>query len=238
MKSVFVVVSLLTLIMFIQSTNAGEPCTVEMMRAMIEEGLSNDQIQSICDRAKLLQGSDTQAEEDIYAKAQQLYENQQFDEMVSLLGPYCQDNHYDMKANILLANAYMEQVERMKASGDKEYKELVMKPYYIGKRFVTGDPENSDALYVAGRSFDLNERPIRALKYLKKAISVANKDICEYYISFGDAILRVDADYGGDRSDNDQNSKDDARAAYEKAIELTQIDWLKEKAQKRLDAIE
>ncbi len=236
MRSISVVVLSLISILLIQSTHAGEPCTVEMMRAMIEEGLSNDQIQSICDRARLLQGTDAKAEEDIYTKAQRLYENQQFDDMVTLLGTYCQEHHYDMKANILLANAYMEQVEQLKASDDKEYKELVMKAYYIGRRFVTGDPENPDALYVAGRSFVLNNRPERGLKYIKKAISVSNKGICEYYLALGDA--NIAAGRNDVSRDGTTSRKNESKEAYQRAIELAKIDWLKEKAQKKLDAID
>jgi len=238
MKSVFIIVSLLTLFMFVPSTYAGDPCTVEMMRAMIEEGLSNDQIQSICDKAKLLQGSGAQAEEDIYAKAQRLYKEQQFSDMISLLRGHCEDNLYDMKANVLLAEAYLEQVEIMKNLGDKGYKELVNKPYLISRRFVSSQPDNPDGLYLAGRSFVLNERATRGLKYIKKAIKISNKEVCEYYITFGDAILDVVAYHGGGAmAAGSEYDRYDAISAYEKAIELAQIDWLKEKAQKRLDAI-
>ena len=235
MKSGIVIISLLSIVMFTPLTHAGEPCSVELIRSMIEEGLSDDQIQSICDRAKLLQGSETQAEEDIYTKAQRLYVDQQFDDMITLLGDYCHDNHFDHTANVLLAKAYLEQAERMKADDDKGYKDLVMKPYYISRRFVTGDPEDADALYIAARSFLINNRPERGLKYIKKAISVSNKDMSEYYLALGDCIVKAGKNEASGYGDS--FSANEGKEAYERAIQLAQIDWIKAKAQKRLDAI-
>ena len=129
-KSIFVVASLLALTMFIQSTNAGEPCTVTMIREMIEQGLTDDQIEAICSKVMIDQDNDAQIEGDIYSKAQRLYVNQQFDDMIKLLRGHCEDNLYDVKANVLLANAYLELVEQMKDKGDKGFKELVNKRLY------------------------------------------------------------------------------------------------------------
>jgi len=232
-KLFMVIASLIAILPFVPSNHA-EACSVEVIRSMIEEGLTDDQIETICDRAKLYQGSDDQ-KADVYTKAQRLYNNQQFDDMVALLGTYCQDNHYDFKANLLLAQAYMEQVERLKAKDDKEYKDLVMKTYYIGRRFVSSDPENAAALYIAARSFLLNDRANRCLKYIKKAVSVTTKDVCEYYIALGDAIVETAANAATDHEAT--FSQKEAQMAYQKAVELAQIDWVKEKAEKRLAAV-
>jgi len=113
-KLIFVVASLLATTIFVPSTYAEEPCSPATIRSMIEQGLSDEQIDSICKGAEKYQGAETQ-EEDLYTKADRLYAEHQIDELVKLLDDYCRDNPYDHKVNMLFANALLEQVEAMKA---------------------------------------------------------------------------------------------------------------------------
>lgn len=76
----------------------------------------------------------------------------------------------------------------LEQKGNESYKSLVMKPYEIGKRIhLARDYYLSEALYVCGRSFYINNRRIRAMKYFKKAIKLSESPQAEYFLALGDA---------------------------------------------------
>ena len=63
-----------------------------------------------------------------------------------------------------------------------------MKPYEIGKRIhLARDSYLPEAQYVCGRSYYINNRRIKAMKYYKKAIMLSESPPAEYFLPLGDA---------------------------------------------------
>jgi tetratricopeptide (TPR) repeat protein len=76
----------------------------------------------------------------------------------------------------------------MKEQGSNQYKTLVYKPFEIGKKIILPrDQYLSEGLYICGRSFLINRRPNRALRYIKKAIKFSMSPPAEYFLALGDA---------------------------------------------------
>lgn len=127
-------------------------------------------------------------EKGLYDECCDLYNQEEYDQIISLLVNYCISNPNDIKSQLLLAKAYLEKSCLLKEEGNKSYKYLVLKPYEIGKRVhLARDHHLPEALYVCGRSFDINNRAHRATKYIKKAIKLSMLPPPEYFIALGDA---------------------------------------------------
>ena len=131
-------------------------------------------------------------ENNIYERSSALFEKEQYDQVISLLEGFCAYNPKDIKSRLLLAKAYIEECELLKQKGSAGYKSMVIKAYEIGKEIhLARDEHLPEALYVCGRSFHINERSERAIKYIKKAIRLSNAPPPEYFIALGDAQFTV-----------------------------------------------
>jgi tetratricopeptide (TPR) repeat protein len=169
----------------------------------------------------------------IFEKCSDLYLHEEYDQMISLLSPYCASNPNDKSSELLIAKAYLEKCYLLKQKGDERYEALIMKPYEIGKRILLARDEYlPEALYVCGRSFYINNRRIRAMKYLKKAIKLSQSRPAEYSIALGDAQF-------------DEGKKDDptgmeseyylaAKQSYSNALNTTEVKNDKGKAYYKL----
>ena len=126
-------------------------------------------------------------EVDKYTKACNLYEAENYDQVISMLGDYCNQNPTDYKFNVILAKAYLEKCEVMKEDGNQEYKDLALIPWGIGKRLYSAS-QSPESLYICAKAQNLNDRPTRAKKYIKKVIdeSDSSKPNFDYYILFAD----------------------------------------------------
>lgn len=126
--------------------------------------------------------------ENIYDKSYELFSQEKYDQVISLLAGYCASNSSDFKSQLLLAEAYLEKCELIKETGSDYYKNIVIKPYEIGKAIHLYRNEYlSEALYVCGRSFHINGRSLRAIRYIKKAIKLSMSPPVKYFIALGDA---------------------------------------------------
>jgi len=136
---------------------------------------------------------------DKYTQACKLFENDKYDEVISLIGDYCNENPTSIKYNLILSKAYLEKCELMKENGDEKYKDMVLIPFNIGKRLYNIN-YSSDSLYILAKALVLNGRAIRGKKYIKKAInqSTSSKSNIDYYFVLADAessISRFDKKY-------------------------------------------
>ena len=100
-----------------------------------------------------------QVEKGLYETCYDLYGKEEYDQVISLLSPYCATNPKDKNSELLLAKAYLEKCNLLKQEGSAVYEALVSKPYEIGKRIhLARDQHLAEALYVCGRSFYINNR--------------------------------------------------------------------------------
>ena len=143
--------------------------------------------------AKLHDPSESDGKVDIYTQASDLMGQYSYDEAVSLLGKYCIDYPADTKATVLLAKAYLGKCTLLKENDDKQYKDLVYKPFNIGKQLILQYPHNptylSEGLYICAYSFLVNHRSQKSKRYIKKAIrtSPAPSTDLDYYFLLADA---------------------------------------------------
>lgn len=153
----------------------------------------------------------------IYDQAYDLFSQEQYDQTISLLET---SGLNDEKSQLLLAKAYLEKSELLKQKGDKSYKVLVRKPYEIGKRILLArDQHLPEALYVCAKSFYINQRATRAIKYVKKAIKLSPAPPVEYFILLGDAnFTMAKAQESKDSFEN--RYRIPAKKAYEKVIAM------------------
>jgi TolA-binding protein len=127
-------------------------------------------------------------EQSPYDQANELYQQGEYDQVIRLLEDHCASKPSDKKSQLLLAKAYLEKCELMKQKGNKGYKYLVWKPFEIGQRIhLLRDEHLSEALYVCAKSFYINDRSLRANKYVKKAIKLSYSPPLEYYFLLGDS---------------------------------------------------
>lgn len=140
---------------------------------------------------------------DKYTQACNLYENEEYDEVISLIGDYCNENPTNMKYNLILAKAYLEKCEIMKENGDKKYKDVIMIPFNIGKRLYSFS-QSPDTLYIFAKAFVINGRASRGKKYIKKAInqSTSSKPNIDYYFVLADAESAISLMHNRDGRNN------------------------------------
>lgn len=126
---------------------------------------------------------------DKYHAAYELYQNRKFDDVISELEAFCADHPNDVKANFLLAKAYLEKSHSLKESGQRGWKPPLVKAYNIGKRFLVGERYNPELIYILGKSLYINNRREKAVRYGKKAIKLSgyNLEYSEYFLLVGDA---------------------------------------------------
>ncbi len=133
--------------------------------------------------------SDKNHAADKYHAAYELYKKRKFDDVISELEPFCADHPNDVKANFLLAKAYLEKSHALKESGNIGWKPPLVKAYNIGKRFLVGERYNPELIYILGKSLYINNRREKAVRYGKKAIKLSgyNLEYSEYFLLVGDA---------------------------------------------------
>jgi len=126
---------------------------------------------------------------DKYPAVYELYKERKFDDAISELEPFCADHPNDVKANFLLAKAYLEKSHSLKESGKRGWKPPLIKAYNIGKRFLVGERYNPELIYILGKSLYINNRREKAVRYGKKAIKLSgyNLKYSEYFLLVGDA---------------------------------------------------
>jgi len=126
---------------------------------------------------------------DKYHAIYELYQKRKFDDVISELEAFCADHPKNVKANFLLAKAYLEKSHSLKESGETDWKPIVMKAYDIGKRFSVAERYNPELIYIFGKSFYINNRREKAIRYGNKAISLSgyNLEYAEYFLLVGDA---------------------------------------------------
>jgi len=173
------------------------------------------------------------SETGIYDKCSDLYNQEEYDQVILLLSPYCASNPKDKRSELLLAKAYLEKSNLLKQKGSAAYEALVMKPYEIGKRIhLARDQHLPEALYVCGRSFYVNNRRIRSVKYIKKAIKLSESPPAEYFMALGDAQL--DEGKREDPSGMESTYYISAKQSYEHAVNISTLNNDKGKAYYKL----
>ena len=126
---------------------------------------------------------------DKYDVAYELYQKRKFDDVISELEAFCADHPNNVKANFLLAKAYLEKSHSLKESGETGWKPILIKAYNIGLRFSVAERYNPELIYIFGKSFYINNRREKAVRYGKKAIKLSgyNLEYSEYFLLVGDA---------------------------------------------------
>jgi tetratricopeptide (TPR) repeat protein len=80
--------------------------------------------------------------------------------------------------------------EHLKEAGDKEYQELILKPFQIGKILIVQHRYEakylSQGCYICARSYWVNDRSGKAVKYMQKAIDTAPALNINYYFLLAD----------------------------------------------------
>jgi hypothetical protein len=211
------------------------PCSQSIVRAMQEEGLTDQQITLICKKAELYEGLSSDEPTDVYARAKSLFDQEKYADAIAELEPFCQDNPNQVKGKILLAKAYLEECDKLKAAGDDRYKGLVMKPYYIGKSLIAGNAHVPDVLYICARSFLINNRARRANKYINKAINMSVNAPAKYYITLGDACVKRSSDKSNEMFKDSIIA--DAKKAYETALSKADKKLLRDEILVKLAAL-
>jgi hypothetical protein len=236
MKRLFNILSCLLLLSILYpSLCLSNPCSQALIRAMKEEGLTDQQIELICKKAELYQEFSSDELTDPYEKACGLFEQEKYNDVIAEMETFCQDNPSHIRGKILLAKAYLEECDNLRLAGDDRYKDLVMKPYYIGSSLIVQNPHIPDVLYICARSFLINDRALRARKYIKKAIDMSVNSPANYYITLGDTCVKIA------ESESNEGLRDytigDAKKAYETALNKINKESLKTKIQVKLAAL-
>jgi len=153
----------------------------------------------------------------IYEKAEALFEQKKYDEVIQTISGPTHVNPTNMKLNVLLAKAQLEKCIILKEQGDKSYKVLIHQPYETGKRLheLQVHPE---LYYIVAKSLLVNDRASRAKKTINKALyySPNNPD---YLIVLADAYVAI-SKYQKDDPNYEKRHLAKAKAAYERAVEI------------------
>lgn len=170
----------------------------------------------------------------IYDQASELVWQDKHDDAISLLENHLGNNPNDMKAKISLAEAYLAKCEMLKEKGNKQYKDLVFKPLTIGRDIIAyRDQHLPEGLYICARSFTVNNRPRRGLRFIKKAIKFSKSPRVEYYFMLGDSSVGV----AKIKDDNYFEIKK-AKKAYEDIINMNASNDVKGLAYYKLAVLE
>jgi len=181
----------------------------------------------------LLIAGDPSGQQDPYARAEALYREKKYDEVIKTLsGPaYAEPSNF--RLNILLAKAQLEKCAILKANGDKSYRALVKEPYVTGRRLHKIDKSRPEPYYIVAKALLINNRVDRSIRTIKKALYFSPNNP-EYFIVLGDAYhVMGDHERGtGERERFFRLAKD----AYEKALKFGKdIPGVNTTAQQRLD---
>lgn len=89
------------------------------------------------------------------------------------------------------------QCEMLKHQGNDTCKTLVHRPYQIGERLYRTNPARPEPYDLAAKSLEINHRPRKAVRTIKKAIydaGPAHADYAEYQVVLGDLWVGVMGD--------------------------------------------
>jgi tetratricopeptide (TPR) repeat protein len=169
------------------------------------------------ERAPLLIAADPSAQQDLYTRAEALYREKKYDEVIlTLAGPaYADPSNY--KLNVLLAKAQLEKCAILKASGDTSYKELVQVPYVTGRRLHKINKTRPEPYYIVAKALLINNRREKSIRTIKKALHYSPKNP-EYLIVLGDGYHEM-GDYESGRWNKERFFRL-AKDAYEKALKF------------------
>jgi len=140
-----------------------------------------------------------------------------------------------------LGKALLEACEILRSKGDASYQILVYQPYTIGRELIKEHNYHPDVLYICGRSFVLNNRSERGLKYIQKAISMSTDPPAVYFLVEGDAYWEIaekgKVQFGDTNDDAFLSNAKKAKEAYDKAYAIAEKTSLKQAIRERLDRV-
>jgi tetratricopeptide (TPR) repeat protein len=169
------------------------------------------------EQAPLLIAADPSAQQDLYARAEALYREKKYDEVIiTLSGPAYADPS-NFKLNVLLAKAQLEKCAILKANGDKSYKALVKDPYVTGRRLHKIDKTRPEPYYIVAKALLINNRRDRSIRTIKKALYFSPNNP-EYFMVLGDAYHEM-GEFEKGRGDEERFFRL-AKDAYEKALKF------------------
>lgn len=125
-----------------------------------------------------------------------LIEQRKIDSAILYIRDLYSEKPDDFNVSVLLAKTLLVKCEELKTNGDKEYKKLVYEPFNIGKKLIVqykrDYPKLAEAIFICAKSYLINERQSKAIKYASKAIKLAPgiDDHADYYFVKGDALAR------------------------------------------------
>ena len=201
-----------------------------------EQGLKNPYEKTyVRSRTPLLLAADPSAQQDLYVRAEELYKEKKYGEVIALLYGPAYDNPSDFEINVLLAKAQLEKCAMLKASGDKSYRALVQEPYVTGRRLHKIDKTRPEPYYIVAKALLLNNRLDRSIRTIKKALYYSPNNP-EYFIVLGDGYTVL-----GDHErqpGNKQRFFGMAKDAYEKALKFGKdIPELNKTVEQRIDKL-
>jgi len=181
---------------------------------------------------QVLLAAGSSATSDPFKRAQALFKEKEYDDVIGLLSGPADAEPNNLKLNILLAKALTEKCFILKTKGDSSYKTLIKKPYQIGRRIHKIDETLSEPYYIVAKCLLVNDRIYRAIKTVKKALYFS-PDNAEYLLVLGDACCR----YSEHLEDPYQARRylHAAQDAYQKAIKIRKDDkGLKAEIEKKI----
>ena len=169
------------------------------------------------EQAPLLIAADPSAQQDPYARAEVLYGEKKYDEVIKTLsGPaYAEPSNF--KLNVLLAKAQLGKCAILKANGDKSYRALVREPYVTGRRLHKIDKTRPEPYYIVAKALLINNRPDKSIRTIKKALYFSPNNP-EYFMVLGDAYHEM-GDHEKRRGDRERFFGL-AKDGYEKALKF------------------
>ena len=163
----------------------------------------------------LLMAANSSDQSDTYAKAEALFKEKKYDEVIQLIAGLAYAEPNNTKANILLAKAQVEKCAILKAKGDKSYRTLIYQPYKTARRLHKLDKTNPELYYIVAKSLLINHRSQKSVRTTKKALYFA-PDNPDYLVLLGDGCVALAE--GQQNSQQINNLLSLAQDAYEKAI--------------------
>lgn len=125
-----------------------------------------------------------------------LIAQRKIDSAISYMRDFYSEKPDNFNVSVLLAKILLVKCEELKTNGDEEYKKLVYEPFNIGKKLIVrynrDYPRLAEALFICAKSYLINKRPSKAIRYASKAIKLAPgvDDHADYYFVKGDALAR------------------------------------------------
>jgi hypothetical protein len=152
---------------------------------------------------------------DTYAKAEALFKEKKYDDVIKLLAGLAYAEPNNPKPNILLAKAQVEKCAILKAKGDQSYKTLIYQPYKTARRLHKLDKTNPELYYIVAKSLLINQRVYKSVKTAKKALYFAPNNP-DYLVLLADGYVALAESEQSPQRANDLLSL--AKDAYEKAV--------------------